>query len=154
MMILKQQKKREIREKEEHMDKFRDENGKLSSFHLFYEGSPILKQASILTNQVHRETKIAEIRRKFVKKLRELSDCSRDNRMDIFDSNSINTRVRGEGLEDVLRLNDNGNLVLRYGQAGKKVETEQFVDKSVKLSVKLPLRFKNYIKSKYAIKDK
>ncbi len=93
----------------------RDENGHVSSFNMFYEGSPILRQASILTNQIHKEPKIAIIRKKFAKKLRELSDCSRDQRMDIFDSNSINTRVRGEGLEDILRLNDNGNLVLRYG---------------------------------------
>jgi hypothetical protein len=64
---------------------------------------------------VHKEPKIAVIRKKFIKKLRELSECSRERRMDIFDSNSINTRVRGEGLEDILRLNNKGNLVLRYG---------------------------------------
>ena len=64
---------------------------------------------------MHKEPKIAVIRKKFIKKLRELSECSRERRMDIFDSNSINTRVRGEGLEDILRLNNKGNLVLRYG---------------------------------------
>lgn len=74
--------------------------------------------------------------------------------MDMFDSDSINTRVRGEGLEDILRFKKNGSLVLRYGQPDKKVETEEFVDKGIKISVKLPLRFKKYIKSKYAIKDK
>ena len=112
---MKQQKKKDILEKEEQLNKLRDSNGDISSFNMFYEGSPILKQASILTNQVHKEPRIAVIRKKFIKKLRELSDCSRDRRMDVFDSNSINTRVRGEGLDDILRLNKNGNLVLRYG---------------------------------------
>jgi hypothetical protein len=35
--------------------------------------------------------------------------------MDIFDSDSINVRRRGEGLEDILRFKKNGRLVLRYG---------------------------------------
>lgn len=51
---MKQQKKKEILEKEEQLNKLRDSNGDISSFNMFYDGSPILKQASILTNQVHK----------------------------------------------------------------------------------------------------
>ncbi len=87
---------------------------------------------------MHHEPKIAILRKKFRNKLRELSDFSRQQRMDLFDPDTINTRVRGEGLEDILRFKKNGNLVLRYGQFDNKEETEEFVDKGIKVSVKLP----------------
>jgi hypothetical protein len=47
---MKQQKKKEIQEKEEQLNKLKDSDGNISSFNMFYDGSPILKQASILTN--------------------------------------------------------------------------------------------------------
>jgi hypothetical protein len=91
-------------------------------------------------------------------KLRELNEMKREKRIDLYDSGSLERRERGLG--DQFKIEKDGRVKIRYGSSSsggegseEMKETEEFVDKGIRCSVKMPQVFRSYIRNKFSIKD-